>query len=70
MKPIAQLTAINYLEVSHIGYKCCNYFCVFLSLHQRTPLHIAATEGREKTVEFLIEEKARIDIQDNEGVGI
>ena len=37
-------------------------------LHQRTPLHIAAREGYDKTVEFLIEEGAQIDIKDNEGV--
>ena len=42
----------------------------FLSLHQRTPLHLAAKEGHKETVVLLIQEGAKISIQDNDGVGV
>jgi len=37
-------------------------------LYQRTPLHIAAREGYDSTVEYLAEKKAVINITDNDGV--
>ena len=38
------------------------------SLNQQTPLHLAAREGHMDTVEFLINNEADINIQDNDGV--
>ena len=42
----------------------------FLSLHQQTPLHIAASKNYERTVECLVDEGADINIKDNTGVGV
>ncbi len=33
----------------------------------RTPLHLAAAEGREKAVEFLIQHKAKVNAEDRWG---
>ena len=38
------------------------------SLSQQTALHIAAREGHERTVEYLVSKGADINIQDNNGV--
>ena len=35
---------------------------------QRTPLHVAVKEFRVKTAEFLVDNKADINSQDNDGV--
>ena len=43
---------------------------LFLSLHQQTPLHIAASKNYERTVECLVDEGADINIKDNTGVGV
>ena len=40
----------------------------FVSPHQQTPLHWAAGEGEEDTVQLLIEKGADINIKDNLGV--
>ena len=37
---------------------------------QRTPLHIAVKEFRVKTAEFLVDNKADINSQDNDGVSL
>ena len=37
---------------------------------QRTPLHIAVKEFRVQTAEFLVDNKADINSQDNDGVGL
>ena len=39
-----------------------------LSLHQMTPLHLAAESAHTKTVNYLCVEGANINIQDNDGV--
>ena len=39
-----------------------------LFLYQSTPLHIAAREGYDSTVEYLAEKKADINIKDDYGV--
>ena len=41
---------------------------ILLSLHQISPMHLAAEGGRIKMVEYLAEEKADINIQDDKGV--
>ena len=42
----------------------------FLSLHQMTPLHVAATSARFKVVECLVEQGANISTKDNDEVSI
>ena len=37
---------------------------------QRTPLHIAVKKFRVKTTEFLVDNKADINSQDNDGVSL
>ena len=36
--------------------------------YQQTPLHVAARNGRDYTVECLVEKKADINIKDKTGV--
>ena len=43
---------------------------MFHSLHQWTPLHIAAKQGQQDMVEYLIGKEASIDIKDNDGVSV
>ena len=40
------------------------------SLHQWTPLHIAARQGHQDIVEYFIGEKASINTEDNDGVSV
>ena len=40
------------------------------SLHQITPLHVAAERGHRRIVEYLADKGADIDIQDKNGVFI
>ena len=42
----------------------------FQSLYQWTPLHIAVREGKESTVNFLVESGANISSKDIDGVNI
>ena len=46
---------------------CCNSLLIF-PLYQRTPLHIAARENYEHTVECLVNKGADINIKDKAGV--
>jgi len=43
---------------------------VVLSLHQMTPLHVAAGSARFKIVEYLVDEGANISTKDSDGVSI
>ena len=43
------------------------YFVVS-SLRQITPLHVAAERGHTRIVEYLVDKRAHIDIQDKNGV--
>ena len=43
---------------------------LFLSMYQRTPLHIVAAEGYGHTVEHLFRRGADINIKDNDGVSV
>ena len=36
--------------------------------YQRTPLHVAVSEGQESTVKFLVDRKADLIIKDYRGV--
>ena len=36
--------------------------------YQRTPLHVAASKGRDYTVKCLVKKGADMDIKDNKGV--
>ena len=56
-------------EVSQL-LKLLSQVGLFLSLHQQTPLHIAASKNYERTVECLVDEGADINIKDNTGVGV
>ena len=41
---------------------------ILIFLHQITPLHLAAEGARVRTVEYLVDEGADINIQDDKGV--
>ena len=41
---------------------------LLLSLYQQTPLHVAASKGRDYTVECLVQKEADMDIKDKTGV--
>ena len=43
---------------------------LFLPLYQRTPLHVAAKEGRDYTVEILVKKGAITTIRDKDGVSL
>jgi len=43
---------------------------IVVSFYQRTPLHLAARQGRDDTVECLVERKADICATDNHGVSV
>ena len=45
-----------------------SYFCIFLSLYQMTPLHLAAQRGRYNLVRYLVDKDADVNIQDINGV--
>ena len=42
----------------------------FLSLHQMTPLHVAAKSDRYKILEYLVDRGADISTKDSDGVSI
>ena len=46
------------------NYLTSHFYC----LYQRTPLHLAAREGCDDTVECLVEQGADIFVTDNHGV--
>ena len=51
--------------------KCCHIDChfkYFCLLYQCTPLHVAASKGRDYTVKWLVHKGADMDIKDNNGV--
>ena len=47
---------------------CIMHFLIFFN--QRTPLHVAASKGRDYTVERLVKKEANISIKDMDGVNI
>ena len=47
-----------------------NYLIYVPFLCQRTPLHIAAREGHDETVKFLVEKEANINSIDVDGVSV
>ena len=68
------MLGIVYLHILYITYdmSVSNSQCpvLYLSIMQRTPLHIAVKEFRVKTAEFLVDNQADINSQDNDGVSI
>ena len=42
----------------------------FLFLHQMTPLHLAAEGAHIKIVEYLVDQEADVNIEDDNGVNI
>ena len=51
------------------GYVSVNLIKIlFLSLNQRTPLHVAASKGRDHTVEYFVNKGADISNNDKAGV--
>ena len=44
------------------------FVCLFVVYTQRTLLHVAASNGRDYTVEWLVEKGADINIKDKTGV--
>ena len=49
-------------------WKSIKFISYKYSLHQRTPLHIAAKENYERTAECIIDQGADTNIKDNDGV--
>ena len=68
------MLGVVYLHILYISYDMsisksqCRV--LYLSIMQRAPLHIAVNEFRVKTVEFLVDSKADINSQDNDGVSM
>ena len=64
-------TLLAYVYVPEVSQllKLLSQVGLFLSLHQQTLLHIAASKNYEHTVECLVDEGADINIKDNTGVG-
>ena len=48
----------------------CSSLKVAPFFNQRTPLHVAASKGRDYTVECLVEKGANISIKDKAGVSM
>ena len=57
-----------YLYTRLIGHSWRTMFRLVPSPHQWTPLHLAALQGKEGTVQLLIEKGADINIKDRCGV--
>ena len=63
-------------SISEIAFCTLTYqlvsglFLWFISLYQMTPLHLAAERGRYRVVEYLIDLRAEISAEDNDGVSI
>ena len=60
-----------YVEVSHfkiIMSIISNTFLFFTFFSQQTPLHVAASKGRDYTVECLVNKGANKDTKDKKGV--
>ena len=55
---------MNSSKCCHIGSHC-KYFCF---IYQWTPLHVAASKGRDYTVECLVKKGANVNIKDKTGV--
>ena len=53
-----------------IGYVSCTTLKVTPFFNQWTPLHAAASKGRDNTVECLVKKGANINIKDNAGVSM
>ena len=51
-------------------YQCTSLKIAPFFLNQLTPLHVAASEGRDHTVEWLVEKGADICIKDKAGVSM
>ena len=46
------------------------FFSEYLSLHQVTPLHLAAKQGHKDIVECLVAKQAKINVQDENKVTV
>ena len=63
---------IYYVKVSHFQITMSiisNTSLKFVTFsYQQTPLHLAASKGREYTVEWLVKKRANKNIKDKKGV--
>ena len=63
-----RLYSLTCLKVSQSLLLFVLFFC-FFSLHQMTPLHVAAEKGdRISIVKYLVDKGAGINIKDDSGV--
>ena len=51
-----------------MGYFVAYFSSFFFSLHQMTPLHVAAEEGRYKIMGYLVGKGADINVKDDNKV--
>ena len=58
----------NFIFPGSQSFSCLGLW--FLSLHQMTPLHVAARSARFKIVDYLVDEGANISTKDSDGVSI
>ena len=60
--------------VAFLNIHCFHYFLstwgVIISLHQMTPLHVAAKRGRVESVRYVVNNEATVNIEDYDKVSI
>ena len=66
------LSNINLYYVPTCTEELCRYcfYTLVFSLEQKTPLHIAAEEGRIDIVKYLVDNEAHINARDNHRVNL
>ena len=59
---------MTYMKVSQFQINMVIALKFVTFSYQRTPLHVAASKGRDYTVKCLVKKGADMDIKDNKGV--